>query len=305
MYTNETPNYDLPQYVEGDNFDAISDMNPAFETIDRAMKENAVNATSAINLVKETAENAQNAAIDAQRALNNAQAAAMSAQEAKDILDQLNPKVEGLDRRLSEAESTIVAAGDRMIDIEGDIDALKTADNDITASYKNADIALEQKINKNGIAITELQESVINANSLATEAKTTATSASTLAEDNKEKLEKIKSTIQFTRSMKGNGTAVNFPQAASEYVKNGGLACALEIADSMSGTVVGVTLITLISEGSKTYTRRFLISGNVTAQYTITFEWVEDDLTVSVVDSTWTSITPDLNLTFLLPARWN
>lgn len=61
MYSNTTPNYNLPQYVGTDHIDPVADFNPSFLKIDEALKVNADDnlATKQIaNTTKETADNA-------------------------------------------------------------------------------------------------------------------------------------------------------------------------------------------------------------------------------------------------------
>lgn len=54
MYTNKTPNYELPQYVGTDHIDPVADFNPAFEKIDLALKENA-NGNTETQVIAENA----------------------------------------------------------------------------------------------------------------------------------------------------------------------------------------------------------------------------------------------------------
>lgn len=187
MYTNETTNYDLPQYVEGDNFDAISDLNPAFETIDRVMKENAVNATSAINLVKETAENAQQAAIDAQRALNNAQAAAISAKAAQDAAESVTAPLEQVTGRVSELEQNSVSDENRITALEKSVSDLEQED-DIIRSEMAQDVQnLQTNINAAVNTANAANTMAETANTSAAVAQSTANNALNIAQGESDK----------------------------------------------------------------------------------------------------------------------
>ena len=71
--TNKTSNYSFPQWVSSDKPSWIKDLNPAFSTIDTALKSAADAAT-----------NAASAAVAAQQAAQQAAAAASTAQSAAD-----------------------------------------------------------------------------------------------------------------------------------------------------------------------------------------------------------------------------
>jgi hypothetical protein len=72
--TNQTANFNFPQWVGSDYPSFINDLNPAFLTIDTKLKSNETGVDSAQN----AAESAQQAAEAAQQAAEAAQTAAKS-----------------------------------------------------------------------------------------------------------------------------------------------------------------------------------------------------------------------------------
>ena len=82
-----TSNYKLPQWKNGDEFKVIADLNPAFTTIDTAMKANASAADSAqtqATTADSKATDAKSAAQEAQSTANTALTAANAAKTSAD-----------------------------------------------------------------------------------------------------------------------------------------------------------------------------------------------------------------------------
>ena len=99
MFTNKTPNYNLPQYLGTDKAEWL-DNNAAFATIDTALKEAAVNAESAGS----NATTAATAAAQAKSAADNAQATATRAQSTADTNAS---NIAGLNTRVAQAETGV------------------------------------------------------------------------------------------------------------------------------------------------------------------------------------------------------
>ena len=91
-YTNQTPNYNLPQYSADDKPTYLGDFNQAMSTIDTAIKGVDTKATSANTL-------AENANSTASSALSTAQSASTTANQA-------NTKAETADTKATNAQTT-------------------------------------------------------------------------------------------------------------------------------------------------------------------------------------------------------
>lgn len=98
MYSNSTENYQLPQYAGTDRAEWL-DNNAAFATIDKTMRENAVNATSALS-------QAQSASTTASAAQTTATNAASAAQTAQNGVNQNAANISGLNTRVSAVETS-------------------------------------------------------------------------------------------------------------------------------------------------------------------------------------------------------
>lgn len=99
MFTNNTKNYNLPQYLGTDKAEWL-DNNAAFATIDTALKEAALNAESAGS----NATNAATAAAQAQSAADKAQATATRAQSTADT-NATN--IAGISTRVAQTEAGV------------------------------------------------------------------------------------------------------------------------------------------------------------------------------------------------------
>lgn len=68
MYTQQTTNYQLPQFIGTDYVDIVADFNPAFETIDTTMHDNQIKIDGAVTTATDAATVAQSAMESAQDA---------------------------------------------------------------------------------------------------------------------------------------------------------------------------------------------------------------------------------------------
>lgn len=82
-----TTNYKLPQWINGDEFHVIEQLNPAFTTIDTAIKSNASAADSAQKKATSAASAAASAESAAQAAQSTANTALTAANAAKTSAD--------------------------------------------------------------------------------------------------------------------------------------------------------------------------------------------------------------------------
>lgn len=82
-----TSNYNLPQWRNGDEFQVIKQLNPAFMTIDTTMKSNASTADSAQTKATTAANDATSAKSEAKAAQSTANSALTAANAAKATAD--------------------------------------------------------------------------------------------------------------------------------------------------------------------------------------------------------------------------
>lgn len=95
MFTNTTPNYNLPQYVGTDHIDPVADFNPSFERIDLALKENADGNVA----TREIADNAK----------TSADQSALKATTASNDVASLRNEIAELTELVSELQRTITS----------------------------------------------------------------------------------------------------------------------------------------------------------------------------------------------------
>lgn len=82
-----TSNYNLPQWKNGDKFQVIGQLNPAFTTIDTTMKATESTANSALTQAKNAATKADKAASESKAAQSASNTALTTANAAKESAD--------------------------------------------------------------------------------------------------------------------------------------------------------------------------------------------------------------------------
>lgn len=97
MYSNSTPNFQLPQYTGTDRPEWVGDLNPAFEKIDTVLRETQINAESASNTAAAANVSATNAGTAANNAMSAAQVAQQTANNASTNIAQLTVRVTNLE----------------------------------------------------------------------------------------------------------------------------------------------------------------------------------------------------------------
>lgn len=173
MYSNETKNFNLPQFLATDKIDPVADFNPAFETIDNQMQQNKITAEDALAGVTGAQKDAEDAQLAAQRAENAATAAAQSAQEANENAQNAVQKVDDLEKEVESIQDAQTAQGTQISELSNEYHvfvrnqtALNTAQDNINTNLQEKDAAIEGQISaldtrvtKNESDIKALQES--------------------------------------------------------------------------------------------------------------------------------------------------
>lgn len=173
MYSNETKNFNLPQFLATDKIDPVADFNPAFATIDKQMQQNKITAEDALAGVAGAQKDAEDAQLAAQRAENAATAAAQSAQEANENAQNAVQKVDDLEKEVESIQDAQTAQGTQISELSNEYHvfvrnqtALNTAQDNINTSLQEKDAAIEGQISaldtrvtKNESDIKALQES--------------------------------------------------------------------------------------------------------------------------------------------------
>lgn len=89
MFTNTTPNYQLPQYVGTDHIDPVADFNPAFSKIDEALKTNLDDNLSTRQLVETANANSENANTKSTQASSDVAVLRIEVSELKTMVEEL------------------------------------------------------------------------------------------------------------------------------------------------------------------------------------------------------------------------
>lgn len=116
MYSNETQNYKLPQYLATDTMDPVADWNPAFQKIDTELYK----ANQGVENISEMVQRAEQAVTEARAEASLAQTAAARAEnilsgkladidKAIQAYDGLVMRLNAMDLVLSQLDNRITA----------------------------------------------------------------------------------------------------------------------------------------------------------------------------------------------------
>lgn len=160
MYSNETPNYNLPQFLGSDKMDLPADFNPAFNTIDRVMEENRITAQNALDGVNGASADAVAARVAATRAENAATAAAKSAADAADTAEEAKALAERLDTEIDTIQDAQTQQGTQLDELSNEYHVFVRSQTALNTSQDNINAELQTKTNRHDSEITSLDSRV-------------------------------------------------------------------------------------------------------------------------------------------------
>lgn len=137
MHTNSTSNYQFPQWIASDVFEPIGDLNPAFSTLDRVLKETNTAGTSALDFATTANQTAASANEAATKATADVATLTTEQQSQEARLDSLETNYNNLSAEVTQVKQTV----DNLPDYESRVATLEqentTNQGNITQLFTN------------------------------------------------------------------------------------------------------------------------------------------------------------------------
>ncbi len=180
MYTNKTPNLELPQWQLDDYLQPIADLNPAFAKLDSSVSETNTKLAEALQKVQELTQQVTEDMAAIEQAKKDIQKNATDITDINQVLDGVKLKEAEVDAALKQIGLNVTKLFNNDLNIVKDLTALVDAE---TTRAKAQEEIIDTKATSAAVAAADAQNLAETSKSFAEEAKNSAAEAAQSASD--------------------------------------------------------------------------------------------------------------------------
>ena len=180
MYTNKTPNLELPQWQLDDYLQPIADLNPAFAKLDTSITESNTKLSEALQKVQELTQQVTEDMAAIEQAKKDIQKNATDITDINQVLDGVKLKEAEVDAALKQIGLNVTKLFNNDLNIVRDLTALVDAE---TTRAKAQEEIIDTKATSAAVAAADAQNLAETSKSFAEEAKNSAAEAAQSASD--------------------------------------------------------------------------------------------------------------------------
>lgn len=180
MYTNKTPNLELPQWQLDDYLQPIADLNPAFAKLDTSITESNMKLSDALQKVQELTQQVTEDMAAIEQAKADIQKNAGDITDINQVLDGVKLKEAEVDAALKQIGLNVTKLFNNDLNIVRDLTALVDAE---TTRAKAQEEIIDTKATSAAVAAADAQNLAETSKTFAEEAKNSAAEAAQSASD--------------------------------------------------------------------------------------------------------------------------
>ena len=180
MYTNKTPNLELPQWQLDDYLQPIADLNPAFAKLDSSVSETNTKLAEALQKVQELTQQVTEDMAAIEQAKKDIQKNATDITDINQVLNGVKLKEAEVDAALKQIGLNVTKLFNNDLNIVKDLTALVNAE---TTRAKAQEEIIDTKATSAAVAAADAQNLAETSKSFAEEAKNSAAEAARSASD--------------------------------------------------------------------------------------------------------------------------
>lgn len=180
MYSNKTPNLELPQWQLDDYLQPIADLNPAFAKLDTSITESNTKLSDALQKVQELTQQVTEDMAAIEQAKKDIQKNATDITDINQVLDGVKLKEAEVDAALKQIGLNVTKLFNNDLNIVRDLTALVDAE---TTRAKAQEEIIDTKATSAAVAAADAQNLAETSKSFAEEAKNSAAEAAQSASD--------------------------------------------------------------------------------------------------------------------------